>query len=177
MFFFQLCVLCLPLISSHTLLRLLIWSGDIWATAGAASCWSPLPLSHQWNKALICGPWPNTVDFGLENKSVTNELPLKTNNYNSSFHLNMFIQPKRQVLHQRPDSIFSVFTLNLNLYLCSQSFQNAVGQEEATPDSLKKSIFSTFEPLHKFHTGFLREVEQRLALWWDSGALSPDKTW
>lgn len=77
----------------------------------------------------------------------------------------MFIQPKRQVLHQRPDSIFCVFTLNLNLYLCSQSFQNAVGQEEATPDSLKKSIFSTFEPLHKFHTGFLREVEQRLALW------------
>uniref|UniRef100_A0A674PFB1 FERM, ARHGEF and pleckstrin domain-containing protein 1 n=1 Tax=Takifugu rubripes TaxID=31033 RepID=A0A674PFB1_TAKRU len=45
------------------------------------------------------------------------------------------------------------------------SFQNAVGQEEATPDSLKKSIFSIFEPLHKFHTGFLREVEQRLALW------------
>uniref|UniRef100_A0A673BWN2 FERM, ARHGEF and pleckstrin domain-containing protein 1 n=1 Tax=Sphaeramia orbicularis TaxID=375764 RepID=A0A673BWN2_9TELE len=45
------------------------------------------------------------------------------------------------------------------------SFQSAVGQDEATPDSLKTTIFSTFEPLHKFHTGFLREVEQRLALW------------
>uniref|UniRef100_A0A7N8Y159 FERM, ARHGEF and pleckstrin domain-containing protein 1 n=1 Tax=Mastacembelus armatus TaxID=205130 RepID=A0A7N8Y159_9TELE len=45
------------------------------------------------------------------------------------------------------------------------SFQSAVGQDEATPDSLKNTIFSTFEPLHKFHTGFLREVEQRLALW------------
>ncbi|XP_068602111.1 FERM, ARHGEF and pleckstrin domain-containing protein 1 [Brachionichthys hirsutus] len=45
------------------------------------------------------------------------------------------------------------------------SFQNAVGQDEATPDSLKKTVFNTFEPLHKFHTGFLREVEQRLALW------------
>uniref|UniRef100_A0AAX7TWV5 FERM, ARHGEF and pleckstrin domain-containing protein 1 n=1 Tax=Astatotilapia calliptera TaxID=8154 RepID=A0AAX7TWV5_ASTCA len=45
------------------------------------------------------------------------------------------------------------------------SFQSAVGQDEATPDSLKDAIFSTFEPLHKFHTGFLREVEQRLALW------------
>ncbi|XP_039456177.1 FERM, ARHGEF and pleckstrin domain-containing protein 1-like isoform X2 [Oreochromis aureus] len=42
---------------------------------------------------------------------------------------------------------------------------SAVGQDEATPDSLKDAIFSTFEPLHKFHTGFLREVEQRLALW------------
>uniref|UniRef100_A0A3Q1IFZ3 FERM, ARHGEF and pleckstrin domain-containing protein 1 n=1 Tax=Anabas testudineus TaxID=64144 RepID=A0A3Q1IFZ3_ANATE len=45
------------------------------------------------------------------------------------------------------------------------SFQSAVGQDEATPDSLKSTLFSTFEPLHKFHTGFLREVEQRLALW------------
>uniref|UniRef100_A0A3Q4BWR8 FERM, ARHGEF and pleckstrin domain-containing protein 1 n=1 Tax=Mola mola TaxID=94237 RepID=A0A3Q4BWR8_MOLML len=45
------------------------------------------------------------------------------------------------------------------------SFQNALGQDEETPDSLKKTIFSTFEPLHRFHTGFLREVEQRLALW------------
>uniref|UniRef100_A0A671W2F1 FERM, ARHGEF and pleckstrin domain-containing protein 1 n=1 Tax=Sparus aurata TaxID=8175 RepID=A0A671W2F1_SPAAU len=45
------------------------------------------------------------------------------------------------------------------------SFQNAVGQDEATPDSLKDTVFSSFEPLHKFHTGFLREVEQRLALW------------
>uniref|UniRef100_A0A3Q1GR80 FERM, ARHGEF and pleckstrin domain-containing protein 1 n=1 Tax=Acanthochromis polyacanthus TaxID=80966 RepID=A0A3Q1GR80_9TELE len=45
------------------------------------------------------------------------------------------------------------------------SFQSAVGQDEVTPDSLKNTILSTFEPLHKFHTGFLREVEQRLALW------------
>uniref|UniRef100_A0A3Q3MUE9 FERM, ARHGEF and pleckstrin domain-containing protein 1 n=1 Tax=Labrus bergylta TaxID=56723 RepID=A0A3Q3MUE9_9LABR len=45
------------------------------------------------------------------------------------------------------------------------SFQSAVGQDEATPDSLKNTVLSTFEPLHKFHTGFLREVEQRLALW------------
>uniref|UniRef100_A0A3Q2X5G7 FERM, ARHGEF and pleckstrin domain-containing protein 1 n=1 Tax=Haplochromis burtoni TaxID=8153 RepID=A0A3Q2X5G7_HAPBU len=51
------------------------------------------------------------------------------------------------------------------LFLNKVSFQSAVGQDEATPDSLKDAIFSTFEPLHKFHTGFLREVEQRLALW------------
>uniref|UniRef100_A0AAQ4RQA4 FERM, ARHGEF and pleckstrin domain-containing protein 1 n=1 Tax=Gasterosteus aculeatus aculeatus TaxID=481459 RepID=A0AAQ4RQA4_GASAC len=45
------------------------------------------------------------------------------------------------------------------------SFQSAVGQDEATPDSLMKNILCTFEPLHKFHKGFLREVEQRLSLW------------
>uniref|UniRef100_A0A3Q3B193 FERM, ARHGEF and pleckstrin domain-containing protein 1 n=1 Tax=Kryptolebias marmoratus TaxID=37003 RepID=A0A3Q3B193_KRYMA len=44
------------------------------------------------------------------------------------------------------------------------SFQSVVGQDEATPDSLKDAVLSTFGPLHKFHTGFLREVEQRLAL-------------
>ncbi|XP_008280716.1 FERM, RhoGEF and pleckstrin domain-containing protein 1 isoform X1 [Stegastes partitus] len=52
-----------------------------------------------------------------------------------------------------------------DLEVVTVSFQSAVGQDEATPDSLKNTILSTFEPLHKFHTGFLREVEQRLALW------------
>uniref|UniRef100_A0A8C6SQP8 FERM, ARHGEF and pleckstrin domain-containing protein 1 n=1 Tax=Neogobius melanostomus TaxID=47308 RepID=A0A8C6SQP8_9GOBI len=45
------------------------------------------------------------------------------------------------------------------------SFQSALAKDEATPDSLKTTLSSTFEPLHRFHTGFLREVEQRLALW------------
>ncbi|XP_008326123.1 FERM, ARHGEF and pleckstrin domain-containing protein 1 isoform X2 [Cynoglossus semilaevis] len=52
-----------------------------------------------------------------------------------------------------------------DLEVITVSFQNAVGQDESTPDSLKNILQSTFEPLHKFHTGFLREVEQRLALW------------
>ncbi|KAE8299283.1 FERM, ARHGEF and pleckstrin domain-containing protein 1 [Larimichthys crocea] len=51
-----------------------------------------------------------------------------------------------------------------DLEVVTVSFQHAVGQDEATPDSLKNTVFPTFEPLHKFHTGFLREVEQRLAL-------------
>ncbi|XP_061647760.1 FERM, ARHGEF and pleckstrin domain-containing protein 1-like isoform X3 [Phyllopteryx taeniolatus] len=52
-----------------------------------------------------------------------------------------------------------------DLEVVTVSFQNAVGQDEDSTDSLKKAVFSTLEPLHKFHTGFLREVEQRLALW------------
>ncbi|KAL6100864.1 farp1 [Pungitius sinensis] len=52
-----------------------------------------------------------------------------------------------------------------DLEVVTVSFQNAVGQDEATPASLKETILSTFEPLHEFHEGFLREVEQRLALW------------
>ncbi|XP_019945741.2 FERM, ARHGEF and pleckstrin domain-containing protein 1 [Paralichthys olivaceus] len=52
-----------------------------------------------------------------------------------------------------------------DLEVITVSFQGAVGEDEGTPDSLKSIIHSTFEPLHKFHAGFLREVEQRLALW------------
>ncbi|XP_061579437.1 FERM, ARHGEF and pleckstrin domain-containing protein 1 isoform X1 [Cololabis saira] len=52
-----------------------------------------------------------------------------------------------------------------DLDVVTVSFQNAVGEDEAAPDSVKNAILATFAPLHKFHTGFLREVEQRLALW------------
>ncbi|XP_010771861.1 FERM, RhoGEF and pleckstrin domain-containing protein 1 isoform X2 [Notothenia coriiceps] len=52
-----------------------------------------------------------------------------------------------------------------DLEVVTVSFQSAVGQDEETPESLKNTVLSTFEPLHKFHTGFLKEVEQRLALW------------
>ncbi|XP_038136173.1 FERM, ARHGEF and pleckstrin domain-containing protein 1-like [Cyprinodon tularosa] len=52
-----------------------------------------------------------------------------------------------------------------DLEVVTVSFHSVVGQDEETPDTLKNSLLSTFEPLHKFHTGFLREVEQRLALW------------
>ncbi|KAM9804576.1 FERM, ARHGEF and pleckstrin domain-containing protein 1 [Neosynchiropus ocellatus] len=52
-----------------------------------------------------------------------------------------------------------------DLEVVTVSFQSAVGQDEATPDPLRNTLVSTFEPLHTFHSGFLREVEQRLALW------------
>ncbi|XP_029314634.1 FERM, ARHGEF and pleckstrin domain-containing protein 1 [Cottoperca gobio] len=52
-----------------------------------------------------------------------------------------------------------------DLEVVTVSFQSAVGKDEATSESLKNTVLSNFEPLHKFHAGFLREVEQRLALW------------
>ncbi|KAI1899016.1 hypothetical protein AGOR_G00078340 [Albula goreensis] len=45
------------------------------------------------------------------------------------------------------------------------AFQDSVGKDEAMPESLKDLICSNFDPLYTFHTGFLKEVEQRLALW------------
>ncbi|XP_048834404.1 FERM, ARHGEF and pleckstrin domain-containing protein 1 isoform X2 [Brienomyrus brachyistius] len=52
-----------------------------------------------------------------------------------------------------------------DLEVITVSFQNSVANDEAMPDSLRNMVVSNFDPLYKFHTGFLREVEQRLALW------------
>uniref|UniRef100_A0A8C7DQP1 FERM, ARHGEF and pleckstrin domain-containing protein 1 n=1 Tax=Oncorhynchus kisutch TaxID=8019 RepID=A0A8C7DQP1_ONCKI len=43
--------------------------------------------------------------------------------------------------------------------------RDSVGKDEAVPDSLKSTIFTNFAPLYRFQSVFLREVEQRLALW------------
>lgn len=48
---------------------------------------------------------------------------------------------------------------------CSQWFQSTVSKDDSMPEALKSLIFPNFEPLHKFHTNFLKEIEQRLALW------------
>ncbi|XP_044146546.1 FERM, ARHGEF and pleckstrin domain-containing protein 1-like [Bufo gargarizans] len=44
-------------------------------------------------------------------------------------------------------------------------FQNATSKEDSMPEQLKNLIFSNFDPLHKFHSSFLKEVDQRLVLW------------
>ncbi|XP_051882737.1 FERM, ARHGEF and pleckstrin domain-containing protein 1 isoform X1 [Pristis pectinata] len=52
-----------------------------------------------------------------------------------------------------------------DLEVITTSFQSALTRDDVMPEQLKTLLFSNFEPLYKFHTGFLREVEQRLALW------------
>ncbi|XP_060089621.1 FERM, ARHGEF and pleckstrin domain-containing protein 1 isoform X2 [Heteronotia binoei] len=52
-----------------------------------------------------------------------------------------------------------------DLEVITSWFQSSVSKDDCMPDTLKNLIFSNFEPLHKFHTTFLKEIEQRLALW------------
>uniref|UniRef100_A0A8C5D1J8 FERM, ARHGEF and pleckstrin domain-containing protein 1 n=1 Tax=Gadus morhua TaxID=8049 RepID=A0A8C5D1J8_GADMO len=52
-----------------------------------------------------------------------------------------------------------------DLEVVSVSFQAAVALDEAAPEPLRSSLFSNFEPLYKFHSSFLRDLEQRVALW------------
>lgn len=40
-----------------------------------------------------------------------------------------------------------------------------MGKDEAFPDSVQNLISANYDPVHKFHQGFLKEVEQRLAQW------------
>uniref|UniRef100_A0A8C5VHP9 FERM, ARHGEF and pleckstrin domain-containing protein 1 n=1 Tax=Microcebus murinus TaxID=30608 RepID=A0A8C5VHP9_MICMU len=52
-----------------------------------------------------------------------------------------------------------------DLEVITSWFQSAASKEDAMPETLKSLIFPNFEPLHKFHTSFLKEIEQRLAMW------------
>ncbi|KAF7252400.1 FERM, ARHGEF and pleckstrin domain-containing protein 1 [Varanus komodoensis] len=52
-----------------------------------------------------------------------------------------------------------------DLEVITSWFQSTVSKDDCMPEALKKLIFLNFEPLHKFHTNFLKEIEQRLALW------------
>ncbi|XP_008821814.1 FERM, ARHGEF and pleckstrin domain-containing protein 1 isoform X2 [Nannospalax galili] len=52
-----------------------------------------------------------------------------------------------------------------DLEVITSWFQSTVSKEDSMPEALKTLIFPNFEPLHKFHTNFLKEIEQRLALW------------
>ncbi|KAG9492189.1 hypothetical protein GDO78_000607 [Eleutherodactylus coqui] len=44
-------------------------------------------------------------------------------------------------------------------------FQAAANKDDSMPEQLKNLIFSNFDPLQKFHSSFLKEVDQRLVSW------------
>ncbi|CAL8252314.1 unnamed protein product [Merluccius merluccius] len=44
-------------------------------------------------------------------------------------------------------------------------FRSAVIKENAMPEGLMTLLFSNIDPVYEFHRGFLKEVDQRLALW------------
>ncbi|KAH0623976.1 hypothetical protein JD844_007207 [Phrynosoma platyrhinos] len=44
-------------------------------------------------------------------------------------------------------------------------FRSAVVKENAMPEGLMSLFFSNIDPIYEFHSGFLKELEQRLALW------------
>uniref|UniRef100_A0A803T173 FERM, ARHGEF and pleckstrin domain-containing protein 2 n=1 Tax=Anolis carolinensis TaxID=28377 RepID=A0A803T173_ANOCA len=44
-------------------------------------------------------------------------------------------------------------------------FRSAVVKEKAMPDGLMSLFFSNIDPIYEFHSGFLKELEQRLVLW------------
>ncbi|XP_013882306.1 FERM, RhoGEF and pleckstrin domain-containing protein 1 [Austrofundulus limnaeus] len=52
-----------------------------------------------------------------------------------------------------------------DLKVITESFQKTAEKEEAFPDSVRNRISSHYDPIYKFHQGFLKETEQRLAQW------------
>ncbi|XP_062303682.1 FERM, ARHGEF and pleckstrin domain-containing protein 1 isoform X1 [Osmerus eperlanus] len=52
-----------------------------------------------------------------------------------------------------------------DLEVITVSFPSLVGKDEALPESLRSLVSASYDPVHSFHLAFLKEVEQRLALW------------
>ncbi|XP_074483070.1 FERM, ARHGEF and pleckstrin domain-containing protein 1-like isoform X1 [Sebastes fasciatus] len=52
-----------------------------------------------------------------------------------------------------------------DLQVITESFQSVAGKDEAFPDSVRTLVSASYDPVYKFHQGFLKEVEQRLAQW------------
>uniref|UniRef100_A0A1A7YGC6 FERM, ARHGEF and pleckstrin domain-containing protein 1 n=2 Tax=Iconisemion striatum TaxID=60296 RepID=A0A1A7YGC6_9TELE len=52
-----------------------------------------------------------------------------------------------------------------DLQVITESFQKAAEREEAFPDSVRSLISTHYDPVYRFHLGFLKETEQRLAQW------------
>ncbi|KAM9835759.1 FERM, ARHGEF and pleckstrin domain-containing protein 1-like isoform 2-T2 [Aulostomus maculatus] len=52
-----------------------------------------------------------------------------------------------------------------DLQVITESFQSAAGKDEAFPVSVSNLLSANYDPVDKFHQGFLKEVEQRLAQW------------
>jgi len=55
-------------------------------------------------------------------------------------------------------------TYKKDLEVITVWFKNSVGGEESVPDYLA-DMFKFMQPIYQFHIGFLKEIEQRLALW------------
>jgi len=48
----------------------------------------------------------------------------------------------------------------------AQVFHDTVITEDALPVALTDLIFNLLTPIYEFHSGFLRDIEQRLAIWY-----------
>jgi len=56
-------------------------------------------------------------------------------------------------------------TYKKDLEVITVWFRNAVQKEEVLPEPLGHLLFANLEPIYEFHCSFLKEIEQRLAMW------------
>jgi len=48
---------------------------------------------------------------------------------------------------------------------CEQWFQDALSHVVSAPNYLVELLFSTLVPIHDFHCGLLKDIEQRVIAW------------
>uniref|UniRef100_A0A8C7X9P8 FERM, ARHGEF and pleckstrin domain-containing protein 1 n=1 Tax=Oryzias sinensis TaxID=183150 RepID=A0A8C7X9P8_9TELE len=152
---------------SHSLTFSFLFVAAMRLHAGLVSNSPPLPASAGLPHGMVNGQ--RSLDLGSHSPNGRQPSPLTSPLLNDACSVRTDDEEERfptdRAYFIAKELLTTERTYLKDLEVVTVSFQSAVGQDEATPDSLKETLLSTFEPLQKFHTGFLREVEQRLALW------------
>lgn len=60
-------------------------------------------------------------------------------------------------------------TVNVYVFMNFQWFRDEVSKEEEMPEELLSLLFSHLDPIYELHCSFLKDIEQRMATWYEFG--------
>uniref|UniRef100_A0A8C9SE33 FERM, ARHGEF and pleckstrin domain-containing protein 2 n=1 Tax=Scleropages formosus TaxID=113540 RepID=A0A8C9SE33_SCLFO len=104
----------------------------------------------------------------MSSRSLASDLPKQVRN-----KTNVLVVPYRHLQRYPTDKAYFIAkeiltterTYLKDLEVITVWFRSAVIKENAMPEGLMTLLFSNIDPIYEFHRGFLKEIDQRLALW------------
>ncbi|XP_008827378.1 FERM, ARHGEF and pleckstrin domain-containing protein 2 [Nannospalax galili] len=126
---------------------------------------SPQPSPSSQKSQLSLSPEPqvtvSTAEQGLD-PVLSDAGASRMDNQEEQKHKHM---PEDEAYFIAKEILATERTYLKDLEVITVWFRSMVVKEDAMPASLMALLFSNIDPVYEFHRGFLREVEQRLALW------------
>uniref|UniRef100_A0A7N8WND9 FERM, ARHGEF and pleckstrin domain-containing protein 2 n=1 Tax=Mastacembelus armatus TaxID=205130 RepID=A0A7N8WND9_9TELE len=122
----------------------------------------------------VHGPHQDTLEFMMASRDECKIFWKICVEYHSFFRLFDQPQPKsKAILFTRGSSfryrykkiLTTERTYLKDLEVITVWFRSAVIKDNAMPEGLMTLLFSNIDPIYEFHRGFLKELDQRLALW------------
>uniref|UniRef100_A0A8B9K9L1 FERM, ARHGEF and pleckstrin domain-containing protein 2 n=1 Tax=Astyanax mexicanus TaxID=7994 RepID=A0A8B9K9L1_ASTMX len=117
----------------------------------SALCMSP---SFQMSTLSLPGQAPSPLQSPSLNEVGTARLEVEDERY-----------PTDKAYFIAKEILMTERTYLKDLEVITVWFRSAVIKENAMPEGLMTLLFSNIDPIYEFHRGFLKEIDQRLALW------------